>query len=478
MYLRVRQVKPGVKLSSQAIQVLKKLKTQPHLSVEELEQKGFDQSMVNRAAIELQAKELVKVEEEEEISRKLTKTGKNVIKNGSPEYNLIKRASEGDKSLSNLQDLNLDVALGKAREKGWIEIQGGAVALTSQGQKALEEDSVKQRLKDKDFEQRDEDRGLVEAHTDTTRMLALTEKGEDTEIENIEEDFNVEARVQTPRIGKKHFYKEILDFAQQKFVEMGFREMKGDFIVPSFLNFDALYTAQDHPARDLHDTFFMEYPEKTDLSEYGEKVQHVKETHEDGWTTGSKGWGYDWSEEEASRNVLRTHTTAVSARRLHEIDINEEELPKKFFIIGRNFRNETVDRTHLPGFIQLDGIVVGEDLNYTHLKGYLSEFFEKMGYEEFRLIPSYYPYTEMSTEVQVYDQEDDEWMGLGGAGLFRPEVVKPLLGFEATVLAWGLGLGRVAMKAAEIQDIRELYRNDIEILERTPKWRPKNRGEK
>lgn len=466
-----------MKLSSQAIDILEQLKKHGRRTVEELENEGFDQSMVNRAAIELQDKGLAEVEEEETVTRYLTETGKKVAAEGSPEHKLIERVEEGDKSLSKLQDLNLDVALGKARQKDWIEIEGGSVALTDQGKNALEEDDLKARLNEEDFMQVHEDRGLVEAEIEVTRILVLTEKGEDLELEKVEEDFNVEAQVQTPRIGKKHFYKEILDFAQEKFVEMGFQEMTGDFIVPSFLNFDALYTAQDHPARDLHDTFFMKTPENSDLSEYGEKVQHVKETHEDGWTTGSRGWGYDWSEDEASRNVLRTHTTAVSARRLHEIDINEEELPKKLFCIGRNFRNETVDRTHLPGFIQLDGIVVGKNLNYRNLKGYLSEFFEKMGYEEFRLIPSYYPYTEMSTEVQVYDEEEDEWLGMGGAGLFRPEVVKPMLGYEATVLAWGLGLGRVAMKAAEIEDIRELYRNDIEILEETPKWRPHNGGE-
>ena len=78
----------------------------------------------------------------------------------------------------------------------------------------------------------------------------------------------------------------------------------------------------------------------------------------------------------------------------------------------------------------------------------------------------------MSVEVQVYDDESDEWIGLGGAGMFRPEVVKPLLGFEAKVLAWGLGIGRIAMGAAELSDLRELYRNDIQILEETPVWRP------
>jgi phenylalanyl-tRNA synthetase alpha chain len=238
------------------------------------------------------------------------------------------------------------------------------------------------------------------------------------------------------------------------------------------MNFDALYTPQDHPARELQDTFFLERPAEADISEYGDKVDRIKQTHENGWETGSTGWNYDWEEVEAAKNVLRTHTTAVSAQRLHEIDINEEELPKKFFILGRNFRNETVDRYHLAEFYQTDGIVVGEDLSFKNLKAYINKFFEKMGYDEFRLIPTYYPYTEMSVEVQVYDDDDDEWVGLGGAGMFRPEVVKPLLGFEATVLAWGLGIPRIAMKAAEIEDIRELYRNDLELLEEKPSWRP------
>jgi phenylalanyl-tRNA synthetase alpha chain len=253
---------------------------------------------------------------------------------------------------------------------------------------------------------------------------------------------------------------------------MGFQEMEGDYVVPSFLNFDALYTPQDHPARELHDTFFVERPGEADLEEYGEKVDHVSQTHQDGWTTESTGYQTDWNVSQAERNVVRTHTTAVSVQRLHEIDISDEDLPKKFFIVGRNFRNETVDRTHLAEFYQTDGIVVGRDLNFRNLKGYVTEFFEKMGYDDVRLVPSYYPYTEMSVEVQVYEEDEDVWTGMGGAGMFRPEVVKPMLGFEAKVLAWGLGIPRIAFMAAGLEDIRELYRNDIQLINQTPVWRP------
>ncbi|MFB6203813.1 MAG: phenylalanine--tRNA ligase subunit alpha [Candidatus Nanohaloarchaea archaeon] len=461
-----------MELSEQAFRILKQLREKERSTEEELVSEGFDQSMVHGAALELEEKDLARVEEEDRIVRELSDTGEEVVEEGSPEHRFIQRVDEGDDRLSDLSDMDLDVALGKAREKGWVDVDGGEVRLTGEGEEALEEDVLQDRLESGDLREEDEERGLVETGREKTREIILTDRGKDLDLEDVEMEFNVEARAETPRTGKKHFYKEIISFAREKWIEMGFEEMSGDFVVSSLLNFDGLYTPQDHPARELHDTFFMEEPESADLDVFGEKVDNVRETHEDGWTTGSSGWGYDWSREEAAKNVLRTHTTAVSARKLHEIDIEEEELPKKFFTVARNFRNETVDRTHMAEFLQTDGIVVGEDLNFAHLKGYISRFFEKMGYDEFRLIPSYYPYTEMSVQVEVWDDHDGEWMELGGAGMFRPEVVKPLLGFEASVLAWGLGIPRIAMKAAELKDIRELYRNDIENLEQTPVWRP------
>ncbi|MFB6265526.1 MAG: phenylalanine--tRNA ligase subunit alpha, partial [Candidatus Nanohaloarchaea archaeon] len=132
---------------------------------------------------------------------------------------------------------------------------------------------------------------------------------------------------------------------------------------------DALYTPQDHPARELHDTFFMEEPEKSDLGNYGSSVDWIKQVHEDGWETGSDGWNYSWNAEEARRNVLRTHTTSVSAQTLW--DLSEDDLPAKFFAVGRNFRNETVDWKHLAEFFQTEGIVVAEDANFRNLLGYL-----------------------------------------------------------------------------------------------------------
>ena len=459
-----------MKLSTQAVQVFKAIKGESSVTVDQLESEGFDQSMVHRAALEMEEKDVLEIQEDEKLIQKLTEEGKQVVESGSPEYRLVQEL--GDSGSKKINELSVpQVAVGKAKQKGWIEIKNGELLLNEKGRN-VEEDKLQIDLKNENYTEEMEDRGLYTTETAVERVLVLTDEGKALDEDEIEEQFDVESRVKTPRSGRKHFYREIQDYAKRVWMDMGFEEITGDYVVPGLLNFDALYTPQDHPAREMQDTFFMEKPAECDLSDYSEIAERIKDTHENGWTTGSKGWQYDWEEDEAAKNVLRTHTTAATVRRLHEIEINEEELPKKFFILGRNFRNETVDRHHLAEFYQTDGVVVGEDLNFRNLKGYISEFFEKMGYEKFRMIPSYYPYTEMSVEVQVYDEKEEEWIGLGGAGMFRPEVVKPMLGFEAKVLAWGLGIPRIAMGAADIEDIRELYRNDIKLLEETPRWRP------
>ncbi|MBY6293824.1 phenylalanine--tRNA ligase subunit alpha [Nanohaloarchaea archaeon H01] len=459
-----------MELTSQAKEILEELKNDRSLRFEQLVERGYDQSYVSRASLELEEKGIAEVSEEAQELFELTEEGQNVSENGSPEYRLAEELRNGSKDLSEVQNVNLDVALGQARKRDWISIENGVATLLKDFQEL--EDKVSQKLDEGDYSQELVDRGLVNKNRETVRTVELTDKGLSLDPSSVDELFNVEADAEPLRKGKKHYYKNILNYARQTWIEMGFQEMEGDYVVPSFLNFDALYTPQDHPARELHDTFFVERPGEADLEEYGEKVDHVGQTHQDGWITGSTGYQTDWNVSQAERNVVRTHTTAVSVQRLHEIDISDEDLPKKFFIVGRNFRNETVDRTHLAEFYQTDGIVVGRDLNFRNLKGYVTEFFEKMGYDDVRLVPSYYPYTEMSVEVQVYEEDEDVWTGMGGAGMFRPEVVKPMLGFEAKVLAWGLGIPRIAFMAAGLEDIRELYRNDIQLINQTPVWRP------
>jgi phenylalanyl-tRNA synthetase alpha chain len=245
---------------------------------------------------------------------------------------------------------------------------------------------------------------------------------------------------------------------------MGFKEMSSNFVVESFWNFDALFTAQDHPVREMQDTFFLPYKGKLPEAKL---VENVKKAHMQG-ISGSKGWGGEWKEEEAEKLVLRTHTTICSALALSKL--KKEDLPKKFFTIGKCFRNETLDINHLFELTQTEGIVIDKNANIRHLIGYLTEFYKKMGYEKIRVRPSYFPYTEPSLEIEVYDKKQEKWMELGGAGIFRPEVVIPLFGEYVPVLAWGQGFERIIREYFKIIDLREMYSNDLNKLRSMGLW--------
>ena len=267
--------------------------------------------------------------------------------------------------------------------------------------------------------------------------------------------------------GKKHYMTQLIEYIRQIWLEMGFKEMTGPILEVSFWNFDALYQPQDHPARDLADTFYMKTPEKGTLPQE-DIVKAVQATHEYGWTCNSTGWRYKWNPEFAKKCILRTHTTSLSARTLAAL--RNAELPAKFFSVGRCFRNETLDWKHLAEFYQTDGIVVGEDVTFRHLLGYLTRYFTKLGFPKARFRPSYFPYTEMSVEIEVLHPVQKKWLELGGAGMFRPEVVKPLLEKDVPVLAWGPGFERLVMVNYNIQDIREMYWNDLKQLREAKLW--------
>ncbi|RLE43574.1 phenylalanine--tRNA ligase subunit alpha, partial [Candidatus Woesearchaeota archaeon] len=272
-----------------------------------------------------------------------------------------------------------------------------------------------------------------------------------------------------PRLdgGKRHILYQAIEYIRRIWLEMGFVEMTGRLVQQSFWNFDALFTAQDHPVRDIHDTFFLKDPRVGQLPAK-QLVERVRKTHENGWTTGSKGWGYTWNPDEAKRNVMRTHTTVLSARTLAAL--TPKDIPGKFFAVARNFRNETVDWGHSCEFYQVEGIVVSKDVTFKHLLGYLREYYKKLGYDKVRFRPAYFPYTEMSVEAEVYNKERATWVEVGGAGIFRPEVVKPLLGQDIPVLAWGQGLERGIMEHLGINDLREIYANDLGKLKEMGVW--------
>ena len=150
--------------------------------------------------------------------------------------------------------------------------------------------------------------------------------------------------------------------------------------------------------------------------------------------------------------------------------LKKSDLPAKFFSVGKVFRNETLSWKSLFEFIQVEGIVVDPNANFKHLKGYLKEFFAKMDFPDVRIRPGHFPYTEPSCECDVWHPKKNQWIEVGGAGIFRPEVVKPLLGFECPVLAWGLGMERTIMEYYNISDVRDIYKNDLKQLREMKIW--------
>lgn len=260
--------------------------------------------------------------------------------------------------------------------------------------------------------------------------------------------------------GKTHPLSRVIEQTRLAFLELGFSEANCPMAESAFWDFDALFQPQDHPAREMQDTFYMKQPAKYQLPD-AETVERVRRTHEDGWETGSRGWRYKWSAERAAQVVLRTHMTASSIQAI----ARNPNPPQKVFSIGRVFRRETVDFKHLPEFTQVDGIIIDEHATLATLLGTLATFYERMGIPEVKFKPAFFPYTEPSVEVHIKWAGD--WMEMGGAGIFRPEVTEPF-GCKAPVLAWGLGLERLAMARFGGRAIKDLYQSDLDWLKSVP----------
>jgi len=282
----------------------------------------------------------------------------------------------------------------------------------------------------------------------------LIQSGEWENVEFRKYDVHTFAPTVTP--AKKHPLSRLGSEIRRIFTDMGFTEMSSEYVQPAFWNLDVLFTPQDHPARDLQDTFYLKEPASLRIEDE-ELVRKVKDIHENGGSTGSTGWGGTWSREKAESALLRTHSTVSSIKYIAE----NPDAPQKAFSISRIFRNESIDSTHLPEFTQIEGIVIDENGNFNMLVSMIREFYSKMGFDHIRIRPAYFPYTEPSLELEVFF--NGKWMELGGAGIFRPEVVEPF-GVKYPVLAWGFGFERLAMLKWNIKDIRDLYISDIDLL--------------
>lgn len=249
-------------------------------------------------------------------------------------------------------------------------------------------------------------------------------------------------------IGRRHPTTQALNLIRDIYIDMGFTEMAGPWVETAFWCMDSMWIPQDHPARDVQDTFFIgrqgSLPDET-------IVAKVKEVHETGGDTGSTGYQKPWDVNKAKELLLRTHSTATSFRYLAD----KGDKDGKYFYIANVFRNEAVDATHLAEFVQAEGFVVGDDLTLSDLMGFIKEFYARLGIHKIRFKPTYNPYTEPSLEAHYYDEQKGKWYALINSGIFRPESLAPY-GIKKTVIAWGMGASRVASILNKKNNLREL----------------------
>lgn len=485
---------------------------------------GLQEIQIKRAIQWLSNKELITSEFINEKSIVLGQNGLLYKEKGLPEMRFLRALDDEFKSVSKLEkDAKLEkgevnIVIGTLKRKGAIDInkEGGLNAKLGPAAKVLiDKESPEEKFLKKDFpieldsikdleklayDNLSKRKGIVEISELKDIKLKITADGKKLKKELKDFDpskladkltpemlkdgswkdkefrhFDVEAPVPKVFGGKKHFVNQAIENMKQIWIELGFEEMEGNCCQTSFWDLDSLFVPQDHPARQMQDSFFIANHKgkgilKGDLPPIYKKV---KEVHENGGDTGSLGWGGVWDPEFSKEVMLRTHTTVLSAQYIKDKlkrDENGKILPAKFFSVNKVFRNETPDWKHLFEFNQVEGIVVDPDANFRNLLGYLKEFFLKMGYSDVKVRPAHFPYTEPSAEVEVYNPVKKQWIELGGSGIFRPEVTKVLIGEEVPVLAWGLGMERIIMEYYGLSDLRDLYKNDIKQLKEMKSW--------
>lgn len=492
--------------------LLKNLEENEDILPEEIaEKENISIKSVMSAAGSLAAKGIIEVNKNTEEKIKLTKSGKEIAEKGLPERRVLNVLSH-EKTISmkelgekiGLDKKEANISLGWLNRKKWAKINNGELTVTNQGiedsdthgedekllkklftNKSLNKSNLnKEELKS--FKSLNQRKNLIEIKKITSHSFKLNKLGKEILKEGFEigdkkeeatqlthndlkegswknknyRPYDITAESPKTFAGKGHPLRKIIQEIREIFLDLGFTESNGTALDSAFWNFDALFQPQDHAAREMQDTFYVKNPLECKLPEE-DIVDKVSKTHEDGGNTNSTGWGYKWDIDVAKQSLLRTHTTGISTKYLAS-----HQPPMKMFSVGRVFRRETITYKHLPEFHQVEGIISAEGISFQHLLGILKEFYKKLGFEV-RFRPAYFPYTYMSCECEIYLEDRESWIELGGAGMFRPEVLEPL-GIKVPTLAFGLGIERLAMIRYDISDIRMLYKSDIKWLREIP----------
>ncbi|PHY08502.1 MAG: phenylalanine--tRNA ligase subunit alpha [Nitrosarchaeum sp.] len=450
--------------------IITALKNNPQQTPEKLEKStNLSPDQIRRGIEWLKLKELAIVIESQSITISLGKNGLDSFYNGLPErrlLNLLKNESKKFKVLQNELGSIFGPAMGIARKNNWIDTSEDEIFLKNYpseipGEKTLKqigENKILKNIIDKNdlsaiFKRPD----FILENIIKNKEISLTEIAKSIEITTEPTNaINVESKVPDVFVARTHPLKDTIDEIREIFVTLGFTEIIGSMTQPSFWNFDALFTPQDHPARELQDTFYLDGFSTKKIGTL-DQIKKISESHK-------KNWRYSWNIDEARKTVLRTHTTCVTIKHLAENKLDEARV----FSLGRVFRNEKVSYKHLVEFNQIEGIVVGKNANLRNLMGIQREFYKRIGITKIKFWPTFFPYTEPSLQTMVYNDKLGKWIELFGMGVFRQEVTKPL-GITKPVLAWGGGIERIAMLKYGLDDVREFYNNNLNWLRNTTK---------
>ena len=455
-------------IEKKIIDSLQKKSEQTPEQLSESTELSIDQ--VRRGIEWLRLKEFANVIESSKVTVSLGRNGIDSLKNGLPERKLMDLIKDGSKSFEEirktLSGAGFNAAIANAKKNGWVNIEktdSGSTISTKEkpvetpeeklisliGDKSIPEEKIENKLALKFLLQRPD---YVLQNTEKSKIISLTERASqiDTTLSDIGA-IDVEADAALVYAARTHPLKDTIDEIREIFVKLGFSEIQGALTQSSFWNFDALFTPQDHPARELQDTFYIENL-KSQNQASSTQIKQVSKSH-------SQNWHYDWKLSESQKMVLRTHTTCVTIKYLAEQKPDEARI----FSLGRVFRNEKVSYKHLVEFNQIEGIVIGNNTTLRDLMGIQKEFYKQLGLTKIKFWPTFFPYTEPSLQTMVYNEKLGKWIELFGMGIFRPEVTKPL-GIDKPVLAWGGGIERIAMLKYELDDVREFYNNNLNWL--------------
>jgi len=471
------------------------IKGKEYVGFDALEEGGMSRDAILWAIENLSKNGLISVRRVDKVEAELSPEGESYV-NEFPEEVLVKALVAGKES-STVSKIENKIGLMWAKKNGWIEINSDKAIVTGTG-KIIADGNEKYAMRDalvnlktlrggkllafvnanKEVAGALTKRNLVKIEkksvvesvsiTDTGAKLLAEQKPEKgigpltrealakrtwEQIGFRKYDVNAPAERLYP--ARSHLLREFINLIRHKWLEMGFVETSGPIVESAFWNFDALFSPQDHPTREMQDTFFLSNPKGLAIDDI-ELKNRVKKMH-------VKGFGEKWGEEIAKSAILRTHTTNISARYMNKLaSVVDANYPLKLFSVGSVFRNESVDYKHLAELHQYDGIIIGDNLTFANLIDTLTRFYAKLGLEDIRFRPSYFPFTEPSLEAFYYDEEHGGSIELTGGGIIRKEITKAM-GIDKTVLAWGGGVDRLLLnrKIFGMDSILSLYKNNV-----------------